>query len=196
MADRGAQRRASREACLKPVLDAMLQQFPFRIRGFHSDNGSEFINQTVAELLQQAADRADQKPAPAERRQRPGRDQERRGDPQAHRLRLHPCRPRRAHQGLLREYLNPYLNYHRPCAQAEVEVDEQGRKRAFTGVTRRPGDLLALPEPKPYLREGLSIATLKRIAAAISDTEAAQRMQQAKRKLFGHLRPSAQRRWK
>ena len=29
----------------------MLQQFPFRIRGFHSDNGSEFINETVEKLL-------------------------------------------------------------------------------------------------------------------------------------------------
>jgi hypothetical protein len=32
------------EAWLLPVLEAMLDQFPFRIRGFHSDNGSEFIN--------------------------------------------------------------------------------------------------------------------------------------------------------
>ncbi len=54
----------------------------------------------------------------------------------------------------------------------------------------------ALPEPKPYLREGLTVAALQRIAAAVSDTEAAQRMQQAKRKLFEQLRPSAQRRWK
>ena len=29
----------------------MLAQFPFRILGFHSDNGSEFINYKVAELL-------------------------------------------------------------------------------------------------------------------------------------------------
>src|ERR1039457_7710111 len=28
-------------------------------------------------------------------------------------------------------HFNPYLNYHRPCAQAEVEVDEKGRKRCF-----------------------------------------------------------------
>jgi transposase InsO family protein len=44
-----------------PVLEAMLAQFwwipwsippfPFRIRAFHSDNGSEFINHTVAEML-------------------------------------------------------------------------------------------------------------------------------------------------
>ena len=39
------------EAWLEPVLVALLRQFPFRIRGFHSDNGSEFINQSVAKLL-------------------------------------------------------------------------------------------------------------------------------------------------
>ena len=39
------------EAWLLPVLEAMLAQFPFHILGFHSDNGSEFINHRVAELL-------------------------------------------------------------------------------------------------------------------------------------------------
>jgi len=39
------------EAWLMPVLKALLAQFPFRILGFHSDNGSEFINHTVATLL-------------------------------------------------------------------------------------------------------------------------------------------------
>jgi transposase InsO family protein len=33
------------------VLCALMRQFPFRIRGFHSDNGSEFINRIVARLL-------------------------------------------------------------------------------------------------------------------------------------------------
>jgi hypothetical protein len=32
------------EAWLLPLLEDMLEQFPFRIRGFHSDNGSEYIN--------------------------------------------------------------------------------------------------------------------------------------------------------
>jgi hypothetical protein len=36
------------ELWLMPVLEAMLEQFPFVIRGFHSDNGSEFINYNVA----------------------------------------------------------------------------------------------------------------------------------------------------
>ena len=38
------------EAHLLPVL-ALLHQFPFRIRGFHSDNGSEFLNYKVQKLL-------------------------------------------------------------------------------------------------------------------------------------------------
>src|SRR5450631_4383275 len=36
---------------LGPVLLAILAQFPFLIRGFHSDNGTEYINQSVADLL-------------------------------------------------------------------------------------------------------------------------------------------------
>ena len=39
------------EAWLLPVLEGLMEQFPFRIRGFHSDNGSEFINHTVGKLL-------------------------------------------------------------------------------------------------------------------------------------------------
>lgn len=32
-------------------MEAILYQFPFRILGFHADNGSEFVNHTVARLL-------------------------------------------------------------------------------------------------------------------------------------------------
>jgi len=39
------------ERYLIPVLEAILHQFPFRILGFHCDNGSEFLNHTVAQLL-------------------------------------------------------------------------------------------------------------------------------------------------
>jgi len=51
--------------------------------------------------------------------------------------------------------------------------------------------LLGLDKPAQYLRQGLSINALKRIAGALSDTEAAQRMQQEKAKLFGQLRLTA-----
>jgi hypothetical protein len=39
------------ERDLIPVLEAMLHQFPFRIIGFHCDNGSEFLNHNVVRLL-------------------------------------------------------------------------------------------------------------------------------------------------
>jgi hypothetical protein len=48
--------------------------------------------------------------------------------------------------------------------------------------------LLALDKPAQYLREGLSINALKRVAGALSDTDAARRMQQAKVILFEPLR--------
>ena len=33
------------------MLDTLLERFPFVLRGFHADNGSEYINHRVAELL-------------------------------------------------------------------------------------------------------------------------------------------------
>ncbi len=40
------------EAYLLPVIGLLLDGFPFAIRGFHSDSGSEYINQDVAKLLE------------------------------------------------------------------------------------------------------------------------------------------------
>ena len=39
------------EAYLLPVIEALLAGFPFRILGFHADNGSEYINHKVARML-------------------------------------------------------------------------------------------------------------------------------------------------
>ena len=40
------------EAYLLPVIRQLLAGFPFVILGFHSDNGSEYINYRVAKLLE------------------------------------------------------------------------------------------------------------------------------------------------
>ena len=37
---------------LLPALALVIEQFPFEIAGFHSDNGSEYINGRVAKLLE------------------------------------------------------------------------------------------------------------------------------------------------
>jgi len=39
------------EAYLIPALKVLLKSFPFKIINFHSDNGSEYVNKTVAKLL-------------------------------------------------------------------------------------------------------------------------------------------------
>jgi hypothetical protein len=92
--------------------------------------------------------------------------------------------------GFYRDHLNPYLNYHRPCAQADTEIDAKGHIRRHYRRYQTPLEtLLALDNPAQYLREGLEVYTLRRIAAARSDTNAAKRMQQAKGKLFAQLRP-------
>ena len=40
------------EQYLMPVIEQLLDCFPFVIQGFHSDNGSEYINYKVAALLE------------------------------------------------------------------------------------------------------------------------------------------------
>ena len=91
-----------------------------------------------------------------------------------------------------RDFLNPYLNYHRPCAQPQAEIDSKGRKRVRYKEYRTPLEtLVALDQPGQYLRPGLSLNALKRVAAAMSDTEAASRMQAAKDKLFAQWRKTA-----
>ena len=180
------------EAYLKPVLEQMMRQFPFRILGFHTDNGSEFINRTVAELLEKL--RIEQT------RSRPRQS----GDNGLVETKNGAVIRKHIGYGYIdaghadtinsfyREYLNPYLNYHRPCAQADVEIDERGRKRVRYKRYQTPLEtLLALDKPAQYLRQGLSINALKRVVAALSDTEAARRMQLAKSRLFEKLRLTA-----
>ena len=180
------------ELYLVPLLQGMLRQFPFRILGFHTDNGSEFINRTVAELLN--------KLLIEQTKSRPRQS----GDNGL--IETKNGAIIRKHMGygyidashadrinsFYREFLNPYLNYHRPCAQADVEIDQKGRKRVRYIRYQTPLEtLLALDSPAQYLRQGLSINALKRIAAVLSDTDAARRMQQAKAKLFDQLRLGA-----
>ena len=39
------------ERFLLPLLEDLIEQFPFKVVNFHSDNGSEYINKQVAEML-------------------------------------------------------------------------------------------------------------------------------------------------
>ena len=170
----------------------MLRQFPFRIQGFHSDNGSEFLNRIVAQLLEKL--RIEQTKSRPRHSGDNGLVETKNGAvirkhigygyiDQAHAERIN---------GFYRNHLNPYLNYHRPCAQPEVEIDSKERKRIRYRRYQTPFEtLLEIEEPHQYLRPPLSIHALKRIQMARSDTDAAHAMQQAKDRLFDQLRTSA-----
>jgi hypothetical protein len=180
------------EAYLEPALVAVLAQFPFVIHGFHSDNGSEFINQTVAKLLNKLMIQQ------TKSRPRHSNDNGLAETKNGAIIRKHMGwgHMQAAHADRIQQFycahLNPYLNYHRPCAQADIEVDAKGRKRRRYRRYQTPLEtLLSLPQPQRYLRPGLSLATLQRIAGLMSDTEAARRMQQAKHRLFEQLRKTA-----
>ena len=180
------------EAYLEPVLATILTQFPFVIHGFHSDNGSEFINQTVAKLLNKLMIEQ------TKSRPRHSNDNGLAETKNGAIIRKHmgwghiPAAQAQRIQQFYSAYLNPYLNYHRPCAQADVEVDAKGRKRRRYRRYQTPLEtLLSLPKPQQYLRPGLNVATLKRIAGLMSDTAAARRMQEAKHSLFEQLRKTA-----
>lgn len=176
------------EAYLLPVLETILKQFPFRILGFHSDNGSEYINRTVAQLLE--------KLLIEQTKSRPRRSNDnglvetknaaivRKHIGWGHIDPGHAVRLNQFYTGAL----NPYVNYHRPSAQPVIEVDGKGRKRRRYPFCLTPCEkLLSLDRPQQYLRPGLTVAALKRVAGAMSDTEAARRLQQARQKLFTDL---------
>ena len=85
------------EHYLLPVLESLLEAFPFRLRGFHSNNGSKYVNHRVAELLEKLRVGEFTKSRPRRSNgQRAGGEQERDGDPQASRLRAYPGAARAA----------------------------------------------------------------------------------------------------
>ena len=108
------------EFWLIPVLEAMLEQFPFVIRGFHSDNGSEFINYTVARLLDKLL--IEQTKSRAHHTGDNGLVECKNGAI----IRKHigfgyiDARHAEAMDQFHRQHLNPYINFHRPCAVPKI----------------------------------------------------------------------------
>src|ERR1039457_3156178 len=176
------------EAYLQPVLQGILAQFPFRIRGFHSDNGSEFINHTVAELLNKLL--IEQTKSRPRHSNDNGLAEAKNGAVvRKHMGYTHiPAPHAAAIEAFYEKYFNPYLNYHRPCGVPEVITNAKGKQRRVYRWYATPWEILRqLPDLARRLREGTTQADLEKMAGAESDTAAAVRMQEAKRKLFASI---------
>jgi hypothetical protein len=88
-------------------------------------------------------------------------------------------------QSFYREHLNPYLNFHRPCGQAEIQTDAKGKQKRVYRRYETPWEVLRQrPDAACYLRPGQTMEALLRESLRETDTESATRMQAAKGKLF------------
>ena len=180
------------ELWLIPVLEQILEQFPFVIRGFHSDNGSEFINYTVARLLEKLL--IEQTKSRAHRSGDNGLVESKNGAVVRKHLGFGHIGAQHAEQTnqFHRQYLNPYLNFHRPCAVAQIVEEANGKRRRTYPRWATPLEIFRqTPECEKYLKPGVSLASLEQFAGEQSDTEAAIAMQQAKQKLQAHVKYSA-----
>ena len=177
------------EAHLLSVIEQMLAQFPFEILGFHADNGSEYVNHKVARMLEKLRIEFT--------RSRPRHSNDnglaetkngavvRKEFGYEHIHRRHAAR----FDTYCREYLNPFLNFHRPCLFATELADPKkpGRiKRVY-----RPRDamtpldkLTSLPGAADFLRAGVTLLELQQLARALTDVQAAEELNEARQALF------------
>ena len=179
------------EAWLEPLLKAMIEQFPFRVRGFHSDNGSEFLNRTVEKLLNKLL--IEQTKSRPRHSNDNGLVESKNGAViRKHMGYTHIAAPHAGRiQRFYQQHFNPYLNFHRPCGQPEIESDAKGKQKRVYRHYQTPWESFEkLPEAASYLKPGHTLEALGRIAQAESDTAAARRMQQAKHKLFASFTPA------
>ena len=177
------------EAWLIPVLEAMLRQFPFRIVGFHSDNGSEFINHRVAKLLNKLL--VEQTKSRPQHSNDNGLVEAKNGAVIRKHMGYEHIEAQHAEgiEVFYERYFNPYLNFHRPCGVPEVVTNRKGKQRRIYGWYATPWEILRqLPDMARHLRSGMTRAELERQASAESDTESACRMQEAKQHLFAGFR--------
>jgi len=173
------------ERYLKPVVEALLKLFPFAIFEFHADNGSEYINRWVVELLNKIHIDL------TKSRSRHSNDNalvESKNGSVIRKMYGRNYIDRKWADEINefdKNYLNIYLNYHRPCAFAVYEPDKHGKLKKKYKQRMVPYEKLkSLENAEQYLKPDFSFTLLDKIAYAKSDNQFAEEMNEAKKKLF------------
>jgi len=178
------------EVYLVPVLENMLKQFPFTIMGFHSDNGSEYVNKAVAELLNKMMVRF------TKSRPRHSNDNHLVESKNGSVVRKHlgyahiPQECAEMINVYNRDSLNPYINFHRPCFFPVSVIDHKGKIKKtypYEEVMTPYERLKSLPKSKRYLKPGTSFEMLDAIVNQMSDNQFAERMVKARSDLFRQI---------
>ncbi len=178
------------ERYLIPVLTQMMAAFPFIIKGFHSDNGSEYINKHVCKLLtkleieltksrsRHSNDNAlaESKNASIVRKQFGYTHIPQKWAPLINTFNL--------------KYLYPYINYHRPCFFPEVTTDDKGKQRKtypYKSMMTPYEKLKSLPNAKTYLKADFHFEILDEQAMEMTDNACAELLQKERNELFNQI---------
>ncbi len=168
-----------------------MERFPFLLRGFHCDNGSEYINHQIAAMLEKL--RIEFTKSRARRTNDNALVESKNGSV----VRKHlgyshiPSRHAAILSAFLLDQLTPYLNYHRPCFFPETRIDAKGRQRRryrYEHMNTPYERFRAIPDAAVSLKPGLTFADLDILAHAMTDNQAAAQLNLERKKLFDHIR--------
>jgi hypothetical protein len=145
------------ESCMLPALLEIFEQYPFTIFNFHSDRGKETINYVVADLLQRLVIKQ------TKSRSYHSGDNALVETKNGSVIRKN-MGWEHIDQGMVDEinsyyknFFNPYLNYHRPCAYPTIQTDEKGKKKKIYNLYQTPYDhLKSLPNAETFLKKGVT----------------------------------------
>jgi transposase len=175
------------EQYLMPAIEQLLDCFPFVIQGFHSDNGSEYINYKVAALLEKLLIEF------TKSRSRQTNDNalvESKNGSVVRKLFGYAHIPQRW-APLINEFnhntLFPYINYHRPCFFPKTITDSKGKDRKIYPYEcmMTPYDKLkSIENAENYLKPGITFEILDKVALNQTDDQAAEQLQKERSKLF------------
>ena len=175
------------EAYLLPVIRQLLDGFPFVILGFHSDNGSEYINYQVASMLEKLRVEF------TKSRPRHSNDNELAESKNASVVHKHfgyahiPQFCACLVNAFCANYLNPYVNFHRPCFFPETITDAKGKERKtyrYKNMMTPYEKLKSIPDASQYLKAEITFEQLDARAAEMSDNDAALALNNARKKQF------------
>ena len=175
---------------LIPVLEQLLETFPFHIINFHSDNGSEYVNRTVARLLNKLNIRF------TKSRARHSNDNALVETKNGSVIRKYlgymhiPQKWAPLINEFNKKFLVPYLNYHRPCHFSEIKTDEKGKQRKtypYKNIMTPFDKLKSLDNAGQYLKTNVTFEMLNSSVMSMTDLQAAQRVRNARQRLFSAI---------
>ena len=178
------------EQQLIPLLKENLKTFPFNIKGFHADNGSEYINHQVAKLLNKLHIEL------TKSRSRHSNDNALAESKNASVVRktygyAHIAQRWADELNIFnRKYLIPFINFHRPCYFPTIVTDEKGKQKKrydYDKMMTPYEKLKSLDQAESYLKENISFEQLDKEAFKISDNQLADEMNLAKKRLFKQI---------